>query len=100
MSTSKVQPSAGKPLPPNAGKGRPKGVPNKATADIKAAAAIHGPKALAVLMEIASSTKAPTASRVAAAVALLDRGFGKPTQTVDGNLRFSVAAALAALDDA
>lgn len=32
---SKVQPSAAKKLPPNAGKGRQKGVPNKATREFR-----------------------------------------------------------------
>jgi len=32
---TKVQPSAGKPKPPNAGKGRKKGVPNKSTQLLK-----------------------------------------------------------------
>ena len=35
--TSKVQEITGKRLPPNAGKGRPKGSPNKATVGVKAA---------------------------------------------------------------
>ena len=35
--TSKVQEITGKRLPPNAGKGRPKGSPNKATTNLKAA---------------------------------------------------------------
>ena len=35
--TSKVQEFTGKRLPPNAGRGRPKGSPNKATASVKAA---------------------------------------------------------------
>lgn len=33
---SKLQPGAAKRMPPNAGKGRVKGVPNKVTADLKA----------------------------------------------------------------
>ena len=36
MATKQVK-SAGRPKPPNAGKGRKKGTPNKATASIKAA---------------------------------------------------------------
>lgn len=63
--------------------GRRKGTPNKATADIKAAAAVHGPAALGALAEIATDASAPAAARVSAAVALLDRGFGKPTQAVE-----------------
>ena len=35
--TSKVQEITGKRLPPNAGKGRPKGSPNKITGSVKAA---------------------------------------------------------------
>lgn len=64
--------------------GRVAGTPNKATADIKAAAALHGPAALQALASIATGTKYPPAARVAAAVALLDRGFGKPSQAITG----------------
>lgn len=64
--------------------GSRKGIPNKATADIKAAAAVYGPQALAILITIAKDGKKPAASRVAAAVALLDRGFGKPAQSIAG----------------
>ena len=67
-----------------AGPGRPKGVPNKANADIKAAAAIHGPAALQVLLDIAQDEEKPPAARVAAAQAVLDRGYGKPTQAIGG----------------
>lgn len=35
--SSTLQGSTGKPLPPNAGKGRTKGVPNKITVELKAA---------------------------------------------------------------
>ena len=37
MNDSKVQTIAGRKMPPNAGKGRRKGVPNKTTANLKAA---------------------------------------------------------------
>ena len=62
--------------------GRTAGTPNRATADIKAAAALHGTAALKALADIAKGSKFPPAARVAAAVALLDRGFGKPSQTL------------------
>lgn len=62
--------------------GRKKGVPNKATADIKAAAALHGPAALQALADIAIDSTQPPAARVSAAVALLDRGYGRPAQAV------------------
>lgn len=64
--------------------GRVAGTPNKATADIKAAAAVHGPRMLQVLADIADDDAQPTPARVAAAVALLDRGFGKPAQAIVG----------------
>ena len=37
-----------------------------------------------MLLEIAQAEDAPHAARVSAAVAILDRGFGKPAQTVQG----------------
>lgn len=37
--SSKLQTATGKPMPPNAGKGRPKGIPNKATATVREAIA-------------------------------------------------------------
>lgn len=80
--------------------GRKAGTPNKATADIKAAAAVHGPAALQVLASIAENEEAPHSSRVAAAVALLDRGYGKPTQAIDASLsgQITLAQALGALN--
>lgn len=35
--SSKLQTATGKPMPPNAGKGRPKGIPNKSTATVREA---------------------------------------------------------------
>jgi hypothetical protein len=43
----------------------------------------HGETALAVLVEIATNTGASEGARVSAANALLDRGYGKPAQTID-----------------
>jgi hypothetical protein len=79
----KVPPSANKRQKVPGSGGSRKGIPNKATADIKAAAAIHGPAALQALISIAENDEAPPSSRVAAAVALLDRGFGKPSQSTE-----------------
>lgn len=64
------------------GAGRKKGVPNKATADVKAAAQVYTSKAIKVLATIMDDTKQAGAARVAAANAILDRGYGKPTQAV------------------
>ena len=37
--SSKLETATGKPMPPNAGKGRPKGIPNKSTATVREAIA-------------------------------------------------------------
>jgi len=42
------------------------------------------PEALDVLREIYRDQKAPKAARVSAAVAMLDRGLGKPVQAITG----------------
>ena len=65
--------------------------------------------AIETLAEICSDREAPQAARVAAATALLDRGWGKPTQPIDANVnvfdklsdgsQLAVLAALDALED-
>jgi hypothetical protein len=65
------------------GAGRPKGSLNKATADIKAAAAVYSEGALETLAKIMKNEEAPAPARVAAANAILDRAHGKPRQQVD-----------------
>lgn len=64
------------------GAGRPKGAPNKATADIRAAASEYSADALAVLVQVATSSDSD-AARVAAANSILDRAHGKPRQSVE-----------------
>ena len=70
------------------GQGRPKGVPNKATADLKALAQVHGPAVIAKLAVMAGlTTEAPAeneGTRVAAMKELLDRGYGKSVQPQSG----------------
>lgn len=63
--------------------GRKKGTPNKATADIKAIAQPYGPDAVDALVKIMKNEEAPEAARVRAASELLDRGYGKPKQSID-----------------
>lgn len=55
--------------------GMPKGIP-----DIKALAREHTDAALKALVEALKNEK----TAVAAATALLDRGYGKPTQEISG----------------
>lgn len=80
------------------GAGRPKGAIGKATADIKQAAQAYTSDALEVLAQIMKAGESESA-RVAAANAILDRGYGKPKQAldVDANIR-SIGEALDGLD--
>lgn len=64
------------------GAGRPKGAVNKATADVREAARAFTNDALEVLALIMTSGESE-AARVAAANSILDRGHGKPKQSVD-----------------
>lgn len=66
------------------GAGRPLGSPNKLTQPLKEAAAIHGPDCLRVLVELRDHAEAEQV-RLAAANALLDRGYGRPRQEVGLN---------------
>jgi hypothetical protein len=63
-------------------KGRPKGALNKATAQIKELAQEYAPAALAELARLAREAESEQA-RVAACNAILDRGYGKPSQAID-----------------
>lgn len=67
------------------GAGRPAGSVNKATADIRDAAQEYTTDALQVLVGVMNSAEQPAAARVAAANAILDRGHGKPKQSVEAS---------------
>ena len=61
--------------------GNPNGRPKK-NAEVIALTQQHTEAAIAALASIMLDEEKPTASRVAAAGALLDRGYGKPAQTI------------------
>lgn len=84
MDVEKVEPKS-KHGGKRPGSGRKAGTPNKATADIKALAQQFGPEAVMTLAQI-MKTGDSDKSRAMAANLLLDRGYGKPAQTVDANL--------------
>lgn len=63
--------------------GNPAGRP-KLVADVRALAQAHVADCIAGLAKIANDKKAPTAARVAAYNAILDRAVGKPAQAVTG----------------
>jgi len=64
--------------------GRSKGTPNKIAYDVRQLAMVHGPAAIKTLEEIMRDKKAQLPSRVAAAKELLDRGYGKSVQPIEG----------------
>ena len=68
------------------GAGRPSGAKNIATVDLKRSlselAREYTDDALSALFEVARYSRSERA-RVAAAIAILDRGFGKPPQASD-----------------
>lgn len=81
-------------LPPQAGKGRPKGATNKIGRDIRVLAQQYGPDALLSLAILAGITppvkRLPSVKpaenetvRKTAADSLLDRGYGKPSQPME-----------------
>jgi hypothetical protein len=60
----------------------------RVVADVKAAARELTPEAMDKLKEAVADHKAPWAAKIAAAIAILDRGWGKPTQAFDANEHF------------
>ena len=66
----------------------------KAPTDIRSLARSHTEAALKTLAGIMNQSEAPAAARVSAATALLDRGWGKPSQTVDMTVRKAIAREL------
>ena len=73
--------------------GRERGQPNRATADIKALAHKHGPDAIAELARLAKQGRSEMV-RIAAIRELLDRGYGKACQPVEGQVQFGISAEL------
>jgi hypothetical protein len=65
--------------------GNPGGRP-KELRDIVELARSHGPEAIKTLADVMNNDQAPPAARVAASTAILDRGYGKPPQTIDANV--------------
>ena len=60
--------------------GRQRGTPNKATAEIRKAAQVHGPAALKKLVALSKSKDEKVV--LAACNAILDRAYGRPVQAI------------------
>ncbi len=69
------------------GAGRPKGAKDRATKDeiegLAALAKIHTRSMLETLVSVAENKEETASARVSAATAVLDRGYGRPAQTVE-----------------
>jgi hypothetical protein len=76
------------------GSGRTKGTPNRITRDVRLVAREFTAEAIRTLASIMRRKTAHDQARVAAAKELLDRGWGKPTQPVDGQLVVGISAEL------
>jgi hypothetical protein len=72
--------------------GNPGGRP-RVMGELRVLAREHTAAALEALVEILGSKKAPPAARVAAANAILDRGYGRPESRIDATLEQSNSAA-------
>jgi hypothetical protein len=80
----------GKPFPKGCS-GNPGGKPKnpkairdrQVIADVKELSRLEGPEAVRQLAAIMKDERAPHAARVSAANSLLDRGYGRPPQSVD-----------------
>jgi hypothetical protein len=78
--------------------GNPGGKP-KELRGIQHLARTHAQRMIEVLAEIAENEKATPAARATCAVALLDRGFGKPKETIDANISNAVRNASELTDE-
>ncbi len=79
--------------------GNPSGRP-KSDATIRELARAHTEIALLTLVEIIQNKKAPPSARVHAASAILDRGWGKPSQYIESvNVNLTLADALDQIAD-
>lgn len=64
--------------------GRVAGTPNAATREIKEAARKHGAEAIAALVAIMRESE-NEANRISAIREILDRGYGKASQKIEGD---------------
>jgi len=64
--------------------GRQKGTPNKSTSELRELARSYTDQAIKALVDI-MLTGSSEQARITAAGTILDRGYGKPSQPVDGD---------------
>jgi|SRR5271166_2748672 len=98
QSTSSSFPPSGKFGPGDPRCGRKPGVPNKATSAIKASAQNYGEEALQELVAIMRECGDPK-TRLLAAKEILDRAYGRPAQTIQGEAEKPLAFDLSGVDE-
>lgn len=78
----KIQSAPSRRGGPRPGSGRK---PGKVTAPLREIARQHTEKAVATLVAVLEDSEAPASARVSAANSILDRGYGKAPQPIDGD---------------
>lgn len=68
--------------PTGKARGRPKGAVSTAKRELAEMAKAHADDALQTLVDIMNATAESGSTRVSAAVAILDRGYGRPFQAI------------------
>jgi Family of unknown function (DUF5681) len=66
--------------------GNPGGRP-KVVGEVQELAREHTAESISTLVEIMRNKKAPPAARAVAANSILDRGYGRPAQTLEASIR-------------
>lgn len=80
--------------------GRKAGVPNKATREIKEIAQLYGVEAIERAVTIMRHARTPATVKLMAIDKILDRAYGKPTQTTEiGNKPGEALAVSSPTDD-
>lgn len=70
----------------------------KAPLEVRSLARQHTEQAIQTLVEVMNNPKAQSRSRVSAAQSLLDRGWGKPKETIDHGVTGELAELLRVID--
>jgi hypothetical protein len=70
----------------------------KAPTEIRSLARSHTEAAINTLVGIMNQPGAPEAARVSAANSILDRGWGKPTQTIAGDQENPIRVAISRIE--
>ena len=93
-----------KGCPATPGAGRPKGSRNKSTADLQAIAQPYTAEAIGTYVRLMRDPEQPGAVQSGAATCLLDRGYGKPMQSIEqtniGQPQFAIVVPQRAADEA